>query len=306
MTCGESLLLTCREVSQSGVFNPGPTAPRRRWWVSEGQSSSFKPVECGRTYPGIYKLSIHASTSAFFTSRHPNREPTATQQPGIWNMRQATACKQCRIPKRKCIREGSDRVCTPCRQRNLTCGSTDTQRRELRHSHRAGSRRAISPSHNEGAADNVDRLSQAEFLGLVEIYLTKIHGQAHSIFHPPTLRRQLRNNSVPKALLYSMCAIGSKFSPDPQHGEIGRHLALEAKRLLQADMENICLENIQACVLVSMLGAGNCHISSEALFIGKKQPPLESSTTCSTSTHRDTCQRHGDEHGSYNEARFSR
>lgn len=222
------------------------------------------------------------------------------------DMRQATACKECRIAKRKCTREGSDRVCTPCRQRNLTCGYTDTQRRELRHSHRTDSRRGISPVHNEEAADSVDRLSQAEFVSLAEIYLTKIHGQAHCIFHPPTLRWQLRNNSVPKALLYAMCAIGSKFSPDPQHQEIGHHLALEAKRLLQADMENICLENIQACILVSMLGAGNCHISSEALFIRKEQAPLEPPTTCLTSTHRDICRRHGDEHGSHHETRVSR
>ncbi|KAK2615996.1 hypothetical protein N8I77_002716 [Diaporthe amygdali] len=32
-------------------------------------------------------------------------------------------------------------------------------------------------------------------------------------------------------------------------------------------MENVCMENIQACILVSMLCAGNCEISSEALFI---------------------------------------
>lgn len=184
-------------------------------------------------------------------------------------MRQATACKQCRIAKRKCTREGLGQTCTPCRQRSLTCGSIDTQRRELRHTHRTGPRLGVSPSHNEGAADNVDRLSPAELDGLVEMYLTKIHGQAHSIFHPPTLRWQLHNKSVPKALLYAMSALGSKFSPDPQHRETGRHLALEAKRLLQADMENICLENIQACILVSMLGAGNCQISSEALFIRK-------------------------------------
>lgn len=122
----------------------------------------------------------------------------------------------------------------------------------------------------------MDRISQEEITGLVEIYLTKIHGQAHSIFHPPTLRRELRNNSVPRALLYAMSAIGSKFSPDPQHRGWGRHLALEAKRLLQADMENICLGNIQACILVSLLCAGDCHISSEALFI-RKEPPLPNS-----------------------------
>ena len=106
-------------------------------------------------------------------------------------------------------------------------------------------------------------------MALVEIYLTKVHGQAHTVFHPPTLRQHLRNDSVPRALLCAMAAIGSKFSPDPQYRGVGRPLALEAKRLLQADMENICLENIQACILVSMLSAGNCNIASEALFIRK-------------------------------------
>lgn len=185
-------------------------------------------------------------------------------------MKPSTACPQCRVAKRRCVRESSEQPCKPCRQRNLTCGSADTQRRETRHTRRTGSRGGISPTHNDASKDIVDRISRSELAGLVEIYLTKIHGQAHSIFHPPTLRWRLRNDSVPKALLYAMSAIGSKFSPDPQHREAGRHLALEAKRLLQADMENICLENTQACILVSMLSAGNCHISSEALFIRKK------------------------------------
>lgn len=186
-------------------------------------------------------------------------------------MKQATACRQCRIAKRKCTRERSEQACTPCRQRDLTCGSADTQRREVRRNTRGmGPRRATSPTNNAASTDIAERLSSEEIVGLVEMYLTKIHGQAHTIFHPPTLRRQLRNKSVPRALLYAMAATGSKFSPDPQHREVGRPLALEAKRLVQADVENICLENIQACILVSMLSAGNCHISSEALFIRKR------------------------------------
>lgn len=185
-------------------------------------------------------------------------------------MKQATACRQCRIAKRKCVPGGSDQPCTPCRQRNLACGSADTQRRELRRARRTETRRTLSRSNNEASTEVIDRLSSGDIVGLVEIYLTKIHGQAHTIFHPPTLKRQLRNDSVPKALLYAMAAIGSKFSTGPQNGDVGRHFALEAKRLLQADMENICLENIQACILVSMLSAGNCHINSEALFIRKR------------------------------------
>ncbi|KAH8767475.1 hypothetical protein F5883DRAFT_495379 [Diaporthe sp. PMI_573] len=182
-------------------------------------------------------------------------------------MKPATACRQCRIAKRKCTREGSGPACTPCRERDLTCGSADSRRREPRHT-RTPSRRGPSPSQNDPSTDIVlDRLSTVDISGLVEIYLTKVHGQAHGIFHCPTLRRQLSNKSVPRTLLYAMSAIGSKFSPSPEHREMGRKLALESKRLLLADMENICLENIQACILVAMLSAGNCHVSSEALFI---------------------------------------
>lgn len=190
-------------------------------------------------------------------------------------MKPATACRHCRVAKRRCIREGSGLTCTPCRQRNLACGSADTQRREVRDTtRRTGPRHRASPSRDGSPADIANCLSRGEFAELVENYLTKLHGQAHSIFHPPTLRSQLRSNSLPRVLLYAISALGSKFSPNPEHREVGRHLALEAKRLLQADMENICLENVQACILVSMLCAGNCHVSSEALFIrGSPNPP---------------------------------
>lgn len=266
------------------------------------QAPSIPSNAAGARPAFISLASASRTTTAFVSSRHTVRDPRPRSRPGISEMRQATACKQCRIAKRKCTREGLGQACSPCRQRNLTCGCIDTQRRELRHTRSTESRTGISPSHTEDTADNVDGISRAELVSLVEIYLTKIHGQAHSIFHAPTLRWQLRDDSVPKALLYAMCAIGSKFSPNSQHRGLGRHLALEAKRLLLADMENICLENIQACILVSMLSAGNCDISSDALFIRKKSPPLEPSTTCSNCTHREAFQRHGDQHGVHHEA----
>lgn len=77
-----------------------------------------------------------------------------------------------------------------------------------------------------------------------------------------------------------MAAIGSKFSSDPLRKGAGRGLALEARRLLLADMENICLENIQACILVAMLCAGNCNVSSEALFTRMKEPSTYSNLLC--------------------------
>lgn len=102
---------------------------------------------------------------------------------------------------------------------------------------------------------------------LVECYLDKVHDRPHSIFHPPTLRKQLRNGAVGQTLLCAICAVGSKFSPDPDRRTMEACLAAEAKRRLKADLENICIENIQACILVALTSAGNCQIPSEALFI---------------------------------------
>lgn len=188
-------------------------------------------------------------------------------------MKPATACRQCRIAKRKCTREGSGLACTPCRERNLVCGSADARRREVRHTHSTESRHVPSPTPNNASTNPVDRLSREELVSLVETYLAKVHGQAHTIFHPSMLKGQLSNDSVPLVVLYAMSALGSKFSTNQEHRKMGYDLGLQARRLLLADMENICLENIQACILVAMLSAGNCNISSEALFIRKEEGP---------------------------------
>lgn len=102
---------------------------------------------------------------------------------------------------------------------------------------------------------------------LVELYLDKVHDRPHSIFHPATLRDQLRNGTVGRALLCAICAIGSKFSPYPDRRALEGRLNMEAKRLLQADIDNVCLENIQTCILIAIMSAGDCETSSEALFV---------------------------------------
>lgn len=144
-------------------------------------------------------------------------------------------------------------------------------------------------------------------MSLVEIYLAKVHGQAHSIFHPPTLRGQLSSDSVPMVLVYAMSALGSKFSGNSQHREMGHELASKARRLVLADMENICLENIQACILVAMLSAGNCNISSEALFIRKEELTLLGQVLLhvSVATDRRINSRYGYQHGPHYEIRYS-
>ncbi|OGE53531.1 hypothetical protein PENARI_c007G08863 [Penicillium arizonense] len=62
--------------------------------------------------------------------------------------------------------------------------------------------------------------------------------------------------------------MGSRFSHDPQIRLLEPQLISESKRFLKADLENICLENIQTCVLVANLCAAHSVTSTEALFFG--------------------------------------
>ncbi|KAM5345157.1 hypothetical protein ACJ41O_011019 [Fusarium nematophilum] len=109
-------------------------------------------------------------------------------------------------------------------------------------------------------------LSWETTVEFVEHYLGHVHGRPHSIFHPGTLRAQLRSGSIGHGLLYAICAVGCKFSLLPDRRTLEARLSAEAKRLVQLDLENVCVENIQACILLALLSAGNCQTTSQALF----------------------------------------
>jgi hypothetical protein len=76
----------------------------------------------------------------------------------------------------------------------------------------------------------------------------------------------VRNDTLNETLLYAICAIGCKFSGNPEIRRQGSDLAVESKRLLQADLLNVSLENIQACILVATLSVGHGDSASEAMF----------------------------------------
>lgn len=181
-------------------------------------------------------------------------------------MKAARACPQCRESKRKCIRAGPGEPCAPCHQRRLKCGgrlqlpsTAATSRKEEEKEKKKG---------KEGTAVTPN-VPWETIVELVEIYLDKLHDRPHSIFHPATLREQLRDHSLCGTLLYSICAIASKFSSYPDRHGLEMTMTAEAKRRLKADLENVCIENIQACILLSTLSAGNCETSSAALFTRK-------------------------------------
>ncbi|KAF5617578.1 uncharacterized protein FTJAE_12596 [Fusarium tjaetaba] len=161
----------------------------------------------------------------------------------------ATSCLQCREAKRRCVRRTIDSPCSNCQRKNLACSSH------------------VTTSATKETQESDPGLTDDLAIEFVESYLMHLDGRAHSIFHQETLRRQVRGKEIGDALLYSICALGSKFSPKSEHRALEKPLTQEAKRLVQADLENVCIENVQTCILLSLLSAGNCHTSSETLFL---------------------------------------
>lgn len=186
-------------------------------------------------------------------------------------MRTPTACAQCRRNKRRCIRHEHRAACASCQQRQLNCESKAQTRRV--------GQRALAPQplatfntsrHTAQKPENQLRpspdLSSGVAIELVEHYLDKFHGRPYTIFHPASLRSEVHSGTLKKTLLYAICAIGCKFSRNPAVRNQDSDLAAESKRLLQGDITNICLENIQACILVAILSVGHSNHESEALF----------------------------------------
>ncbi|KAL0262016.1 hypothetical protein SLS55_003451 [Diplodia seriata] len=60
----------------------------------------------------------------------------------------------------------------------------------------------------------------------------------------------------------------ARFHHDPDIQAQGTLFAQEAKRLLKEDVENICIANVQACILVANTCGANNEATSEALFFG--------------------------------------
>ncbi|KAL3447297.1 hypothetical protein BJX65DRAFT_318193 [Aspergillus insuetus] len=186
------------------------------------------------------------------------------------------SCKQCRQAKRKCIRSETDLFtsCGRCSRHHLACSSAQPPSSKRKHQLVPRAQCSDSPSRSANQPISFSpRKAVEDFLAdpeavaeLVNNYLTKIHDRPHSIFHSSTLWSKIRQKSVSRALLLAICATGAHLSNQPTVRSLIPLLTAECKRLLQNNMEQICLENIQTCILVANLCAAHANPSSEFLF----------------------------------------
>lgn len=188
-------------------------------------------------------------------------------------MKVAKACRECRLAKRKCTVAQPSTACEACQRNNNSCSFVSSTRerclapRQLTNNH---------PSVNTA----IDALSETEIISLIDLYLTKVHNRPHSLFHPPSLRASVQTGTIRLALLCALCSFGCILSNDATFCRFQDPLISDAKSLLQADLENICLENIQVALLIANLCEWQGNRPSEALFFRKSAAIVRKLSTC--------------------------
>jgi hypothetical protein len=76
------------------------------------------------------------------------------------------------------------------------------------------------------------------------------------------------DGTISRAVLYGVLGLSARFSKDAETRLQGEAFSLESKQHLKADLENLCLENVQACILVGNICGGEGNNDIESLYFG--------------------------------------
>lgn len=188
-------------------------------------------------------------------------------------MRHSSACVQCRTSKRKCIKRQQGQSCEDCARTGNQCSLL------RRPSH--ASRLLIQPAPKHPTVEThchqrreAGDLSGDDIYELVRTYFHYIHDRPHSLFHEVSLWRSIDEGNINKALLYGICSLAACLSTRPDSHRLASDFAAYSKKLLAADLEHVCIESIQTCILIANFCAAQLEPQSEALYFG-------ASATCS-------------------------
>jgi Fungal specific transcription factor domain. len=104
---------------------------------------------------------------------------------------------------------------------------------------------------------------------LVGLYFRYIHITFHNLFHRPSFEAAVRNESIPRVLVFGVVALAARFSSHPYFAntepqERGRPYAKEAERLL--DLHKTCLTTVQACMLLGAIQVVEMDSATESIF----------------------------------------
>lgn len=195
-------------------------------------------------------------------------------------MRHAKACRQCRQGKRECtaVISGQSRQCKQCNDRQQPCSLDVAVPQSLKTLRPASS--VVSPRkdtmgspeaapHGDGCGLQQPFVSATTRSELVELYLGLLHHKPHTLFHPPTLRRCANDGSLSVAILYAIFGLAARFSSCADTRGMTSALTRYAKHCLKMNIDDVHLDNVQACILVGNLCGADGDAGAEALYFGR-------------------------------------
>lgn len=122
---------------------------------------------------------------------------------------------------------------------------------------------------------------------LVDLYFRFIHDSPHSLFHEPTFKASVAEGTVSKPVLLAMLGLSARYVifssfayQNPRNSSDSRFATesgivargpmyrAQATAALKEDLEHICIENIQACILVGNNFFGEGDADAESLYFG--------------------------------------
>ncbi|KAF2461728.1 fungal-specific transcription factor domain-containing protein [Lineolata rhizophorae] len=131
--------------------------------------------------------------------------------------------------------------------------------------------------------------------GLLDIYFARIHGKPHHILDEPTTRSRFQSGQLPNHLMFAVCAVASRYSPEfgGYNAAVRAGQDFARRSRMDLDVEEPTIENLQTLLLLAQAGyqAGKgkkayMHLSSaismalaldlhRELPAGLKVPPAE-------------------------------
>lgn len=104
---------------------------------------------------------------------------------------------------------------------------------------------------------------------MTKLYFQYCHDTFHSLFHPPSVIKEVEDGTIAKLLLMGIISLGARFSNDPFFAATdprvrGRPYAQEAEQLL--NLREISVTTIQAAVMIGLFCVTEGDPEAEAIY----------------------------------------
>lgn len=156
-------------------------------------------------------------------------------------MRVAKACSNCRTAKRRCTTAEIDSQ--QCLQRNQPCSLA-----AISNPKKVNQPKSIVPHASASSGEVLLELPSVNMQTrehLVDLYLQPIHDKPHTLFHPPTLRAQVREDAVPRVILFSIMALAARYASNVPKLLLKANIHTDFQTIHPQDREKLCQGLIQ-------------------------------------------------------------